>query len=49
MSYPDKQIGWSIEAKLLQEVIKKLDYILKGKIKVELVNSVENPVNTNQV
>jgi hypothetical protein len=27
MGYTPQQIGWSVEAKLLQEVIKKLDQI----------------------
>jgi len=49
MAYPDQQIGWSVEAKLLQQILKKLDAILTGKIKVQVVNPVDNPVKVDQV
>lgn len=29
MAYTPQQIGWSTEAKLLQEIIKKLDQLIK--------------------
>lgn len=49
MSVIPKQIGQSNEYALLYEILKKLDAILTGKIKVEVVNTEENPVNTLEV
>jgi hypothetical protein len=30
MSYPNQQIGWSTEAKLMQQIIKQLQAIIKS-------------------
>jgi len=46
---PAKQIGQSPEYYMLYEILKKLDAILAGKLKVEVVNTEENPVNILEV
>jgi len=48
MAIPAKQIGQSPEYYLLYEILKKLDAILTGSIKVNVTNTTQNPVNVSQ-
>jgi hypothetical protein len=45
MSVIPQPIGLSVEAKLLYEILKKLDAILTGSIKVNVTNPDTTPVN----
>lgn len=49
MAVIPKQVGQSNEYELLYQILKKLDAILTGKIKVTVTNPIDNPVKVDQV
>jgi len=49
MAVIPKQVGQSNEYELLYQILKKLDAILTGSIKVTVTNPIDNPVKVDQV